>query len=116
MSSKTSFVTKSFVVIMFLIVSLSYGYCSNFRRFPSYQYENKTSTKETSERNQHSLNLKVTRPSQVRYGERSLRVLGPKIWNNLPAHVKSATNLLSFKRLMQSWDGVSCKCTLCKKL
>ena len=45
-------------------------------------------------RKQNILNLKVTRPSQVRYGERSLRVLGPKIWNNPPAHVKSATNLL----------------------
>ena len=45
-------------------------------------------------RKQNILNLKVIRPSQVRYGERSLRVLGPKIWNNLPAHVKSATNLL----------------------
>ena len=49
-------------------------------------------------RKQNILNLNVTRPSQVRYGERSLRVLGQKIWNNLPAHVKSVPNLLSFKR------------------
>ena len=49
-------------------------------------------------RKENLLNLKVTRPNQVRYGERSLRVLGPKIWNNLSAHVKSAPNLLSFKR------------------
>ena len=67
-------------------------------------------------RKQNVLNLNVTRPSQVRYGGRSLRVLGPKILNNLPTHVKSAPNLLSFKRLIKSWDGVSCKCTLCKKL
>ena len=38
-------------------------------------------------RKQNVLNLNVTRPNQVRFGERSLRVLGPKIWNNLPAHV-----------------------------
>ena len=67
-------------------------------------------------RKQNVLNLKVTEPNQVKYGARSLRVLGPKIWNNLPAHVKSAPNLLSFKRLIKSWDGISCKCTLCKKL
>ena len=67
-------------------------------------------------RKENILNLKVTRPNQVRYGERSFRVLGPKIWNNLSAHVKSALNLLSFKRLIKSWDGISCKCTLCKKL
>ena len=54
---------------------------------------------------QNVLNLKVTRPRQVRYAE-----------NYLPAYVKSAPNLLSFKRLMKSWDGISCKCTLCKTL
>ena len=67
-------------------------------------------------RKQNVLNLNVTRPNQVRFGERSLRVLGPKIWNNLPAHVKSASNLLSFKRFIKSCDGISCKRNLCKKL
>ena len=52
----------------------------------------------------------------MRYGERSLRGLGPKISNNLPTHVKSASNLLSFKRLIKSWDSVSWNCILCKKL
>ena len=55
--------------------------------------------------------LKIAKPNQVRYDERS-----SKIWNNLPAHVKSAPNLLSFKRLIKSWYRISCKCTLCKKL
>ena len=67
-------------------------------------------------RKQNVLNLNVTRPNQVRYGERSLRNLGRKIWNNLPAHIKLAPNLLSFKHLSKSWDGVSCKCNLPMKL
>ena len=66
-------------------------------------------------RKQDVLNLNVTMPNQVRYGERSLTVLGPKIWNNLTAHIKSALDLLFFKHLIKSWDGVSCKCNLCKK-
>ena len=38
---------------------------------------------------QNALNLNVTRPNQVKYGDRSLRVLSPKIWNNLPSHINS---------------------------
>ena len=45
----------------------------------------------------HVLNLYITKPNQVRYNEKSIRVLGPKIWNNLPPHLKSTPNLLSFK-------------------
>ena len=71
--------------------------------------------KETSTKTKR-FNLKIIRPNHVRYGERSLRVLGQKIWNNLPAHVNLASNRLSFKRLIKSWDGLSCKFTLCKKL
>ena len=33
---------------------------------------------------QNVLNLNVTRPSHVRHGERSLRVLGLKIWKTAP--------------------------------
>ena len=33
---------------------------------------------------QSVLNLNVIRLNQVRYGERNVRVLGPKISNNLP--------------------------------
>ena len=66
-------------------------------------------------RKQNALNLNVAGPNQVRYGERSLRVVGPKIWNNLPAHIKSALNLLSFKHLIKSWDGISCKYNIYKK-
>ena len=67
-------------------------------------------------RKQKVLNLNVTGPCQVRHNEKRFRVLGPKVLNNLPAHVKPALNLLSVKRLIKSWDGVSCKYTLWKKL
>ena len=62
----------------------------------------KLSDSNKSVRKQNVLNLKVTRPNQVWYGKRSLRDLGPKIWNNVPVHVKLASNLLSFKRLIKS--------------
>ena len=44
-------------------------------------------------RSQQNLNLKVVRANQVKFGEKSLRVLGPKIWNRLPLHIKYGENL-----------------------
>ena len=43
-----------------------------------------------------------------------LKVLGPKIWNNLPCSIKSSDNLDTFKNLLKNWDGNLCKCNLCK--
>ena len=58
----------------------------------------------------------MVRGNQVKFSEKILRVLGPKIWNRLPPHVKYAENLPAFKRLIKTWDGVSCKCNLCRKI
>lgn len=44
-------------------------------------------------RSQQNLNLKVVRPNQVKFVEQSLRILGPKIWSNLPSSVKNAENM-----------------------
>ena len=49
------------------------------------------------------------------FGYKNLKVLGPKIWNNLPYHVKSSENLDTFNNLLQNSDGNSHKCNLCKK-
>ena len=76
----------------------------------------KLSDSKKPSRKQSVLSLNVTRPNQVRYDERSLKVLGSKIWNNLPAHIKSVPHPLFFKHLIKSWNGVSCKCNPCKKL
>ena len=48
------------------------------------------------------------------FGYKSLKVLGPKIWNNLPYHVKSSENLDTFKNLLKNWDGNLRKCNLFK--
>ena len=47
-------------------------------------------------RSQQNLNLKVVRDNQVKSGEKSLRILGPKIWDRLPPHIKNSENLSSF--------------------
>ena len=56
-----------------------------------------------SVRGQQNLNLKVVRASKVKFGKKCLRLLGPKIWNRLPPHIKNAENLSAFKRLIKAW-------------
>ena len=44
-------------------------------------------------RNKYKLNLNIPVVNQVNYGTKSLRSLGPKIWNSLPHHLKSAKKI-----------------------
>ena len=46
--------------------------------------------------NKYKLNLDIPLVNQVTYSNKSLRSFGPKIWNSLPHHVKSAENLEAF--------------------
>ena len=59
-------------------------------------------------------NLNHFRPNQVTFGSKSLKAIGPQIWNSLPNELKSADNLNSFKRMINRWDGPSCQCNVCK--
>ena len=61
-------------------------------------------------RNKYKLNLNIPVVNQVTYGTNSLRSFGPKIWNSLPHHVKSAENLETFKKIINNWNGVSWNC------
>ena len=65
-------------------------------------------------RDKYKLNLDIPKQNQKTFGYKSLEVLGPKRWNNLPYHVKSSENLDTFKNLLKNWDG-NLKCNLCKK-
>ena len=48
----------------------------------------------------------------VTYGDKSLKILGPKIWNALPTEIKCETSLSKFKEYVKLWSGHSCKCNL----
>ncbi len=58
-------------------------------------------------------NLAHFRPNQTTFGSKSLKSIGPQIWNGLPNELKSAENLKSFKVLIKQWDGPNCKCSAC---
>jgi len=51
----------------------------------------------------------------VTYGEKSLRIFGPIIWNEmLPESLKSCVSLESFKESIKVWVPTNCKCALCR--
>ena len=55
-------------------------------------------------RSQNIYNLKVPAVNSTRFGTNSLSSLGPKIWNNLPSHLKSAESLEDFKTVIKKWN------------
>ena len=66
-------------------------------------------------REKYKLNLQIPKINQVRFGTKSLRGLGPKIWNTLPYHIKTSENIDIFKKTIKNWNGVECKCLVCQK-
>ena len=69
----------------------------------------------------HSYDLRVAKPLMVpkvrttNYGIKSLNFQGPKLWNSLPATIKSAKNCDQFKYLTKAWFlKNTCSCSFCK--
>ena len=50
----------------------------------------------------------------LNYGIGSIRYLGPKIWESIPANIKEVDTTESFKSAIKKWKPESCPCRLCK--
>ena len=64
-------------------------------------------------REKFKLNLYIPRKNQVTFGNNSLKIYGPKIWNALPFNIKRAKHLKAFKALLKEWNWASCNCIIC---
>ena len=51
-----------------------------------------------------------------KYGEKSLIVLGLKIWNQIPSDAKSLPYITKLKDYIRTWFGSSCKCNICRMM
>ena len=61
-------------------------------------------------------NIKVNQNNTTKYGNRSLKSLGPHIWNSLPKQIKEETYQNKFKNYNDKWFGAKCKRNLCSYL
>ena len=59
------------------------------------------------------LNLKINENHTTEYGNKSLRCLGPHIWNSLPNQIQRETDHTKFKKFISNWFGIKHKCNLC---
>ena len=55
----------------------------------------------TTRSNHHGLNLKVPKTRKCA-GDRAYSVAAPRLWNNLPLHVRNAPSVASFKTLLKT--------------
>ena len=62
------------------------------------------------------LNLELNENHTTKYGNKSLRCLGPHIWNSLPNQIKRETDYTKFKEFINDWFGMKCKCNFCSFL
>ena len=58
--------------------------------------------------------LQLPKARTTTYGIESVSFLGSLLWHALPESLKKSENLAVFKRKLRSWNGLDCKCRLCK--
>ena len=61
-------------------------------------------------------NVKFNQNNTPKYDIKSLRSLGPHIWNSLPKQIKKETDYNKFKNYIDQWFCAKCKCNLCSYL
>ena len=57
-------------------------------------------------------NLEIPNRNTVKYGDKSIRSLGPHIWNGLPEEIKNENSYDKFKEYLNTWYGPTCSCSL----
>ena len=62
---------------------------------------------EANRRNAQKLNLKTSRANQAFFGSNSFKSFGHELWNLLCYHLNTLKNLITFKEIIKSWNGVS---------
>ena len=58
--------------------------------------------------------LFVYHRNKTKYGNHSLKVLGPHIWNSLPEEIKQLSSLSAFKNYIKGRRAQKSKCYLCQ--
>ena len=57
--------------------------------------------------------ITIPKVNTTGYGIESFRLYATRIWNNLLNEIRQAESYKSFRRLLQTWDGPLCGCSVC---
>lgn len=57
--------------------------------------------------------LNQSKCNTIRYGINSFRYQGAHAWNLLPNELRTAANLMEFKKIINEWNGPKCNCNVC---
>jgi hypothetical protein len=55
----------------------------------------------------------IPRVRTTKYGLRSFRYTGAKLWNDLPNEFRTVASFSQFRRMIDSWNGLKCNCNVC---
>ena len=77
-------------------------YLHNFINFKSSPYNFR-----------YSNTASLPRPRTVRYGKRSFRYAGAKLWNTLPDQFRNCSSFNQFQALISKWEDPVCICPSC---
>ena len=80
---------------------------------PEYLHDLITPVKDTGH-NLRSKNVEAPDFKNVTYGKKSFSYYGSNLWNNMPECMQTAESFKEFKKLVNTWNGKKCKCSLCK--
>ena len=58
--------------------------------------------------------LNLPRTQSTYHGTNAICFRGPRIWNNLPAKVKSSNSVFEFKTKIKNQGNIDCGCLICK--
>lgn len=83
------------------------------KKCPEY-LQDLLSIKESNYNFRYSNKASLPNVRTTSYGKKSFRFNAPQIWNSLPNHFRELSSFAQFKSLITSWNGVSCRCSLCK--
>ena len=58
--------------------------------------------------------VEVPRVRTTKYGKSTFRFEAAGVWNSLPNEIRKVENFREFRRLVDTWSGSACKCSMCK--
>ena len=82
---------------------ISPPYIQDLARFKSSYYSSKYD---------HMVEIPSVRTTT--HGKNSFRFEAARVWNSLPPDIRKCDNYKDFQRLVRTWSGPGCKCSMCR--